>query len=100
MRKWIKEKMVVASSQDLGQDYEHLEMLMAKYDSIKKEVNASKDKLDNCINLSQRLKTADENILQEVASNRDACVSGNTYICCMINYVMFHSKFQGKILNI
>ena len=99
MRKWIKEKMVVASSQDLGQDYEHLEMLMAKYDSIKKEVNASKDKLDNCINLSQRLKTADENILQEVASNRDACVSG-TYICCMINYVMFHSKFQGKILNI
>ena len=68
--------MVVASSQDLGQDYEHLEMLMAKYDSIKKEVNASKDKLDNCINLSQRLKTADENILQEVASNRDACVSG------------------------
>ena len=75
MRKWIKEKMVVASSQDLGQDYEHLEMLMAKYDTIKKEVNASKDKLDNCINLSQRLKTADENILQEVARNKDACLS-------------------------
>ena len=75
MRKWIKEKMVVASSQDLGQDYEHLETLMAKYDAIKKEVNASKDKLDNCINLSQRLKTADENILQEVGHNRDSCIS-------------------------
>lgn len=75
MRKWIREKTILASSQDLGQDYEHLEMLLGKYDSLRKEVAGSKEKLDNCINLSQRLKGGDEAVLKEVGQNKDKCVA-------------------------
>lgn len=75
VRKWIKETMVAASSQDLGQDYEHLEMLMTKYESLRKEVAGSKEKVDTCILLSQRLKGADEAVTNEVAANREVCLS-------------------------
>ena len=54
MRKWIQEKMVAASSQDLGQDFEHLEILINKYDILRKEIAGGKEKLDNCLTLSQR----------------------------------------------
>ena len=54
MRKWIQEKMVAASSQDLGQDFEHLEILINKYDILRKEIAGGKEKLDNCLTLSHR----------------------------------------------
>ncbi len=75
LRHWIKEKRVAASSQDLGQDFEHLEMLMTKYDNLRKEVASSKEKLDACILLSQRLKGVDKDLADEIAAQKDDCVA-------------------------
>ena len=72
LRKWMREKAVIAASQDLGQDFEHLETLMAKYDSLRQEVANGKEKLDGCISLAQRMKGAD--IAGEVNGMKDACV--------------------------
>ena len=44
---WIRDQSVIASSHDLGQDFEHLETLMAKFDSLRNEVAGGKEKLDN-----------------------------------------------------
>ncbi len=74
LRKWMREKAVLASSQDLGQDYEHLETLMAKYETLRQEVAHGKEKLDGCISLAQRMKGADEAIAHEVTGVKDACV--------------------------
>ena len=73
-RKWMREKAVMAASQDLGQDFEHLETLMAKYEKLRQEVANGKEKLDSCVSLSQRMKGADEVITNEVNGIKDACV--------------------------
>ena len=75
LRKWIQEKMVAASSQDLGQDYEHLEILFNKYDSLRKEIAGGKEKLDNCITLSQRLQNPEPDVATLIANNRDECLA-------------------------
>ena len=74
LRKWMREKAVVAASQDLGQDYEHLETLMAKYETLRQEVANGKEKLDGCISLAQRMKGAEENMINEVNGVKEACV--------------------------
>ena len=75
LRKWIKEKMLSASSQDLGQDYEHLEVLISKYQNLRKEISGGKEKLDNCMILSQRLKNPEPDVAKLINEERDACVS-------------------------
>ncbi|QQP56333.1 Spectrin beta chain_ brain 4like, partial [Caligus rogercresseyi] len=59
---WIKEKMVSATSQDLGQDYEHLELLTAKYDNFKRNVLTGNEKFKSLSGLAKRLGDNDENI--------------------------------------
>lgn len=73
-RKWMREKAVVAATQDLGQDFEHLETLMTKYDMLRQEVGNGKEKLDGCLSLAQRMKGADEAIVTEVNQVKDECV--------------------------
>ena len=70
LRKWIGEKTVAASSQDLGQDFEHLEILVNKYESLRKEIAGGKDKLENCVTLSQRLQNPEPEVAALVANNR------------------------------
>ena len=61
---------------DLGQDYEHLEVLISKYENLRKEVSGGKEKLDNCLTLAQRLKSPDGGDLEKVVQkNRDQCKS-------------------------
>ena len=74
LRKWIREKMLSASSQDLGQDYEHLEVLITKYQILRKEISGGKEKLDNCLLLSQRLKNPEPDVAKLISEERDACV--------------------------
>ena len=75
LRKWIQAKMVAASSQDLGQDFEHLEILINKYDSLRKEIFSGKEKLENCLVLSQRLQNPEPEVAALVANQRDEAVS-------------------------
>jgi hypothetical protein len=47
---------------DLGQDYEHLELLISKYENLRKEVSGGKEKLESCLTLAQRLKNPDSDL--------------------------------------
>ena len=58
---------------DLGQDYEHLELLISKYDTLRKETSAGKEKLESCLTLAQRLKSTDSDLEKHVQKNRDQC---------------------------
>ena len=74
LRKWIREKVLIASSGDLGQDYEHLEVLITKYQVLRKEIAGGKEKLENCMLLSQRLKNPEPEVAKLINGERDACV--------------------------
>lgn len=48
-------------------------MLISKYENLRKEVSAGKEKLDNCLTLAQRLKNPDSDMEKLVQQNRDQC---------------------------
>ncbi|XP_065309042.1 spectrin beta chain-like isoform X2 [Dermacentor albipictus] len=59
LQDWINEQTQAALSEDYGKDYEHLLLLQAKFEDLKLVVDTGKDRLDQCIDLGQRLIAAD-----------------------------------------
>jgi len=59
---WIGEMMTGAKSEDTGQDYEHLEILLARFQEFKLRVQAGEEKFSTCENLAKRLDAVDRNV--------------------------------------
>ena len=59
---WIGEMMSGAKSEDTGQDYEHLEILLARFQEFKLRVQAGEDKFNTCENLAKRLESVEKNV--------------------------------------
>ena len=57
---WIREMMLGARSEDTGQKYEHLEILLARLQEFKRTVQAGDDKFSTCDNLAKCLETVDK----------------------------------------
>ncbi|XP_059148013.1 spectrin beta chain, non-erythrocytic 2-like isoform X3 [Physella acuta] len=52
---WINEQMQTATSEEYGQDYEHLEILRSKFDEFKRQVEARTERFQNCERLAKYL---------------------------------------------
>nr|XP_022910961.1 spectrin beta chain, non-erythrocytic 5 isoform X3 [Onthophagus taurus] len=52
---WIAEQFQQASSEDYGQDYEHLMLLQAKFDDFKHRVESGSERFRQCEDLAQKL---------------------------------------------
>ena len=57
---WIGQQMGTARSADLGQDYEHLELLLARFQEFKLLVQAGEEKFKACDGLAKRLEQGGE----------------------------------------
>jgi len=57
---WIREMMAGARSEETGQDYEHLEILLARFQQFKLKVQAGEEKFKTCESLAKRLDTLDK----------------------------------------
>lgn len=55
LEQWIAEQMQHASSEDYGQDYEHLQILQAKFDDFKHKIEAGSERIRQCDDLAQKL---------------------------------------------
>ncbi|KAF5273495.1 hypothetical protein FQA39_LY07512 [Lamprigera yunnana] len=55
LERWIAEQLQQASSEDYGQDYEHLLILQAKFDDFKHRVEAGSERFNQCEDLAQKL---------------------------------------------
>uniref|UniRef100_A0A1I8NPX4 Spectrin beta chain, non-erythrocytic 5 n=2 Tax=Stomoxys calcitrans TaxID=35570 RepID=A0A1I8NPX4_STOCA len=55
VEQWIREQEQVASSEDYGQDYEHLQLLQNKFDDLKHRVEVGADRVDQCEVLAKKL---------------------------------------------
>ena len=51
-----------ARSEYTGQDYEHLEILLARFQKFKMRVQAGEDKFSTCENLAKRLGLVDKDV--------------------------------------
>ena len=57
---WIGDMMAGARSEETGQDYEHLELLLTKFQEFKLRVQAGEDKFKVCESLARRLENSPE----------------------------------------
>ncbi|XP_066955513.1 spectrin beta chain, non-erythrocytic 5 isoform X7 [Macrobrachium rosenbergii] len=55
LEKWIAEQLQTATSEDFGQDYEHLLLLQAKFDDFKHRVEAGSERFNQCDELAKKL---------------------------------------------
>ena len=66
VKEYIRQQMNTARSQDLGQDYEHLEILLARFQEFKLKVQAGEDKYTGCENLAKRLENLDRALYPDI----------------------------------
>ncbi|KAL5291928.1 SPTBN5 family protein [Megaselia abdita] len=55
VEQWIREQEQTASSEDYGQDYEHLMLLQNKFDDLKHRVDVGADRVNQCEVLAKKL---------------------------------------------
>ncbi|KAK4883333.1 hypothetical protein RN001_006652 [Aquatica leii] len=55
LERWIAEQLQHASSEDYGQDYEHLLILQAKFDDFKHRIEAGNERFNQCKDLAEKL---------------------------------------------
>ncbi|XP_055376264.1 spectrin beta chain, non-erythrocytic 1 isoform X2 [Condylostylus longicornis] len=71
VEQWIKEQEQTASSEDYGQDYEHLQLLQNKFDDLKHSVEVGADRVDQCEILAKKLSETDSPYINQVEKRQD-----------------------------
>ncbi|XP_054722410.1 spectrin beta chain, non-erythrocytic 5-like [Uloborus diversus] len=59
LENWINEQMLMANSEDYGQDYEHLLLLQSKFDDFKLRVESGSERFNQCEELAKKLIASD-----------------------------------------
>ena len=68
--------MAGARSEDTGKDYEHLEILLARFKEFKLRVQAGEDKFSNCEYLAKRLESGGKGVSNVEVKEVQANVTG------------------------
>lgn len=71
VEQWIKEHEQAASSEDYGQDYEHLQLLQNKFDDLKHRVEVGSDRVDQCEILAKKLIDSESPYATEVEKKQE-----------------------------
>ncbi|KAF6212345.1 hypothetical protein GE061_012867 [Apolygus lucorum] len=70
LEQWIKEQLQAASSEDFGQDYEHLLNLQKKFDDIKCHVETGSERFNQCEELANKLISNESPYAEEIESRQ------------------------------
>jgi len=71
LEQWIKEQMLTATSEDYGQDFEHLLLLRSKFDDWKLRMEAESERFAQCKELAEKLIMTDSPYVQDVERRQD-----------------------------
>ncbi|RZC41345.1 spectrin alpha chain, non-erythrocytic 1, partial [Asbolus verrucosus] len=66
LERWIAENLQQASSEDYGQDYEHLLVLQAKFDDLKHRIEAGSERFRQCEDLAQKLIANESSYISDI----------------------------------
>ncbi|XP_017956522.1 spectrin beta chain, non-erythrocytic 1 isoform X6 [Drosophila navojoa] len=71
VEQWIREQEQTASSEDYGQDFEHLQLLQNKFDDVKHRVEVGADRVDQCELLARKLIDTESSYANEVEKRQE-----------------------------
>ncbi|XP_020812650.1 spectrin beta chain, non-erythrocytic 1 isoform X1 [Drosophila serrata] len=71
VEQWIREQEQAASSEDYGQDFEHLQLLQNKFDDLKHRVEVGADRVDQCELLAKKLIDSESPYANEVERRQE-----------------------------
>lgn len=71
VEQWIREQEQTASSEDYGQDFEHLQLLQNKFDDLKHRVEVGADRVDQCELLAKKLIDSESSYANEVEKRQE-----------------------------
>ncbi|XP_063909279.1 spectrin beta chain, non-erythrocytic 1 isoform X5 [Zophobas morio] len=66
LERWIAENLQHASSEDYGQDYEHLLVLQGKFDDLKHRIEAGAERFRQCEDLAQKLIANESSYISDI----------------------------------
>lgn len=69
---WIQEQYAAASSEDYGQDYEHLLILRSKFDELRHRVESGAERFNQCEELAKKLLATDSPYIANIEKRQEA----------------------------
>lgn len=71
LEQWIREQEQAASSEDYGQDYEHLLLLQNKFDDLKHRVEVGSERFNQCNEFAKKLLGTETAYITEIEKSQD-----------------------------
>ncbi|CAK1587955.1 unnamed protein product [Parnassius mnemosyne] len=72
LESWIQEQYAAASSEDYGQDYEHLLILRSKFDELRHRVESGAERFNQCEELAKKLLASDSPYIADIERRQEA----------------------------
>ncbi|XP_076029013.1 spectrin beta chain, non-erythrocytic 5 kst isoform X3 [Oratosquilla oratoria] len=106
LEQWIAEQMQTATSEDFGQDYEHLLLLQAKFDDFKHRVEAGSERYNQCEELAKKLVASESPYAaeierkQEQLSRSSPAASPSKHTDPAVEVTKYHKKVRAAWTNL
>ncbi|XP_052755503.1 spectrin alpha chain, non-erythrocytic 1 isoform X2 [Galleria mellonella] len=68
---WIQEQYAAASSEDYGQDYEHLLILTSKFDELRHRVESGAERFNQCEELAKKLLASESPYIADIEKQQE-----------------------------
>ncbi|KAK9874725.1 hypothetical protein WA026_005540 [Henosepilachna vigintioctopunctata] len=94
---WILENLQQASSEDYGQDYEHLILLRNKFDDFKLRIDAGAERFRQCEALAQKLIANHSSYTQEINTKQEQLANSWEKLHEQINNREIRLQAAGEI---
>lgn len=71
LEQWIKEQEQAVTSEDYGQDYEHLLILQTKFDDLKHRIEVGAERFNQCDELAKKLIGSDSPYVSDIEKRQE-----------------------------
>ncbi|XP_046975216.1 spectrin beta chain, non-erythrocytic 5 isoform X2 [Vanessa cardui] len=72
LESWIQEQYAAASSEDYGQDYEHLLILRSKFEELRHRVESGAERFNQCEELAKKLLASESPYIADIEKRQEA----------------------------
>uniref|UniRef100_A0A2A4K9M3 PH domain-containing protein n=1 Tax=Heliothis virescens TaxID=7102 RepID=A0A2A4K9M3_HELVI len=72
LESWIQEQYAAASSEDYGQDYEHLLILRSKFEELRHRVESGAERFNQCEELAKKLLATESPYIGDIEKRQEA----------------------------
>ncbi|XP_061385003.1 spectrin beta chain, non-erythrocytic 1 isoform X2 [Danaus plexippus] len=71
LEEWVAEQQAAASSEDYGQDYEHLLILRSKFEELRHRVESGAERFNQCEELAKKLVASDSPYIADIEKRQE-----------------------------